>query len=154
MSAVSFLQRHAMNQAAGVQRTRSELESLAWMAEMRAVNAHIAAKSPEERQELSADALALVRSHPSLEARRAAAWHQASAPARKVALMAANINPARQSEPLDAFDAFERGRVWMALRRLIADFADIAQAMQGGEIKLRAEACHAPNGIAAMDEVG
>lgn len=140
-------ERTALANAAGVQRTRAELETLALIASMDVVEAQIAKHSKEERQELSADAVSMVNIPAHVEARRAALWMAAAPAARKVALMAANISPARQSDALRTFDAFERGRVWVALSKLSKEFAAIQRAMTGGEVKSHAGAGHEANGI-------
>lgn len=143
-------ERTALANAAGVQRTRAELETLALIASMDVVEAQIAKHSKEERQELSADAVSMVNMPAHVEARRAALWMAAAPAARKVALMAANISPARQSDALRTFDAFERGRVWVALSKLSKEFAVIQRAMTGGEVKSHAGADHEANGITGI----
>lgn len=144
-------ERTALANAAGVQRTRAELETLALIADMDAVEAQIAKHSREERQELSADAVSMVNMPaPYVEARRAALWMAAAPAARKVALMAANISPKRQADALRTFDAFERGRVWIALSKLSREFAVIQRAMTGGEVKSHACADHEANGITGI----
>lgn len=145
-------ERAALAQVAGLQRTRAELETLALIASMDAVEVQIAKHSKEERQELSADAVSMVNQPAHVEARRAATWMAAAPAARKVALMAANISPARYADALRTFDAFERGQVWLALRKLTKEFDAIRRAMTGGEIKSHACAGHAANGIANIDE--
>ena len=140
-------ERTALANTAGVQRTRAELETLALIASMDAIEAQIAKHSREERQELSADAVSMVNMPAHVEARRAALWMAAAPAARKVALMAANISPKRQADALRTFDAFERGRVWVALSKLSKEFTVIQRAMTGGEVKSHAGAGHEANGI-------
>lgn len=145
-------ERTALANAAGVQRTRAELETLALIASMDAVEAQIAKHSKEERQEIAADAVSMVNMPAHVEARRAATWMAVASAARKVALMAANINPARHADALRTFDAFERGRVWIALSKLVKECDAIKRAMTGGEVKSRASAGHEANGIADIGE--
>lgn len=137
----------ALARVAGVQRTRAELETLALIASYDVVEAQIATHSKEERQEIGADAVSMVNMPAHVEARRAATWLAAAPAARKVALMAANINPARHKDGLRTFDAFERGMVWVALGKLTKECDAIRRAMTGGEVKSHAGAGHAANGI-------
>ena len=145
-------ERAALAQVAGVQRTNAELDTLALLASMAATEAQIAKHSKEEREEMSWEAMAAVNAPPHVEARRAAVWAAAMPAARKVALMSANLNPARHADALRTFNALERGLVWVALGKLTAECNAIRTAMTGGSMPSRAGARHESNGIANMDE--
>ena len=145
-------ERAALAQVAGVQRTNAELDTLALLASMDDTQAQIAKHSKEERQEMSCDALAAVNAPPHVEARRAATWAAAMPAARKVALMSANLNPARHADALHTFNALERGLVWVALGKLTAQCNAIRSAMTGGDMPSRAGASHESNGITSIGE--
>jgi hypothetical protein len=78
-------------------------------------------------------ALRAIVARPSdVEAMRAAFWLNAPAGARMVAVMSAGLPKARANDSLNKFDAYERGLVWIALQKLLADLGQIQKCMQGG----------------------
>ncbi len=67
------------------------------------------------------------------EAVRAQFWASRKSATKKVALMAAGINPSRGEDALGRFNALERVAIRDAARYLAQQFEIIAKAMQGGE---------------------
>lgn len=67
------------------------------------------------------------------EAIRAANWNRRNTGPRRIAMLAAGLPKERAEDALKTFNAFERGQVNLAVRRLIKELEIIALAMQGGE---------------------
>lgn len=122
----------AVARAAGPQRTTLEIETYAYLAEFTAICEQIAAIPVEERMErVHAVKMGLVRPADA-EAVRAAMWLRMPMGVRTVAVMAAGLHKARAEDTLNKFNAFERGRVWLALSKLVVDLQTVMKCMQGG----------------------
>jgi hypothetical protein len=115
----------------------AEIETQRWCAEQRELSRQIEATPKEVRRERCDAALALLKEGVSLadiEAVRAHFWRASSIPARRVAMMAANMSKDRADDALAKFDGLERGRVHMAVDRLIEQLEQIKKCMNGGHI--------------------
>jgi hypothetical protein len=66
----------------------------------------------------------------------------APAGARQVAVLSAGLPKDRAKDALSKFNAFERGIVWIALQKLIADLGQIQKCMQGGAMPARTGKAH------------
>jgi hypothetical protein len=66
------------------------------------------------------------------EAVRAAFWIRVPLGVRTVAVMSAGLKKGRAEDALSKFNAFERGLVWVALSKLIADLQTVQKCMNGG----------------------
>jgi hypothetical protein len=122
----------ALAAAHGPQRTPLEITTSVYLADFTAVCEQIARVPEETRQERIQALRAIVARPVDVEAMRAAFWLRAPAGARMVAVMAAGLPKARAADALNTFDAFERGTVWIALEKLLADLAQVQKCMQGG----------------------
>ncbi|MES2163366.1 MAG: hypothetical protein V4476_19605 [Pseudomonadota bacterium] len=111
-----------------------ELETKAFLAEMDALSAAIAAVPREERMERGAAALAACATLADVEAVRAHYWMLAPLPARMVAVMSAGMDKKRAHDNLNTFDALQRGRVWVELKKLILNLTAIQRCMVGGKM--------------------
>jgi len=118
--------------AAAVQRSPLEISTSAYLADFTEACERIAHVPEEVRQERIQALRALVARPVDVEAMRAAFWLRAPLGARMVAVMSAGLPKARASDALNTFDAFERGVVWIALEKLLADLAQVQKCMQGG----------------------
>lgn len=124
----------ALAAAAGPRRSQQEIETYAYLAEFTAICAQIDATSTEVRMErVQAVRDALVRPSDA-EAVRAAFWLKAPLAARMVAVMSAKLPKERANDALATFDAFERGRVWIALNKLLGELALVQKCMNGGRM--------------------
>lgn len=118
--------------AAGIQRTPLEIQTSAYLAEFAAICEKIAATPVQERMErVHAVKAGLIRPADA-EAVRAAFWLRMPLGVRTVAVMSAGLHKARAEDALCKFNAFERGRVWLALDKLVADLMTVQKCMQGG----------------------
>lgn len=68
------------------------------------------------------------------EAVRAAHWNRLPMAVRRVAVMSANLPKERADDTLNKFDALERGRINIAVVRLMRDLEVITKCMQAGAI--------------------
>jgi hypothetical protein len=66
------------------------------------------------------------------EAVRAAFWMRASAGVRTVMLMAAGLDKSRNIDALKTFNAFERGKIWIAIEKFSGELDTIKKCMHGG----------------------
>lgn len=122
----------ALAAVAGPRPTTQEITTSVYLADFTAVCEQIARVPEETRQERIQALRAIVARPVDVEAMRAAFWLREPAGARMVAVMAAGLPKARASDALNTFDAFERGIVWIALEKLLADLAQVQKCMQGG----------------------
>lgn len=120
--------------AATVQRSSLEVTTAAYLAEFTAVCASVAAVPEDVRQERIAALRAIVARPADVEAMRAAFWLNAPEGARLVAVMAAGLPKTRAKDALNKFDAMERGVIWVALQKLLADLGQVQKCMQGGRM--------------------
>lgn len=122
----------ALAAVAGPRATPQEIATYAYLAEFEAICREIDATPVEIRMErVHAVKAGLVRPADA-EAVRAAFWLRLPMGVRTVALMAAGLHKARAEDALCKFNAFERGRVWVALNKLIGDLQIVQKCMQGG----------------------
>jgi hypothetical protein len=115
--------------------TEAEIETQRWCDEQRELSKQIEATPKAVRRERCDAALALLKEGVSLadiEAVRAHYWRASSIPARRVAMMAANLPKERADDALAKFDGLERGRVHLAIDRLIGQLEKIKKCMNGG----------------------
>lgn len=77
-------------------------------------------------------ALALLKT--DREAVRAAHWNRLPIAVRRVAVMCANMPKERAEDTLNKFDALERGRINIAVRRLMNNLEVIGKCMQAGKL--------------------
>jgi hypothetical protein len=122
----------ALASVAGPQRTAQEIETAAYLADFAAGCRKIAETPQDERIERSQAVLSLCVRAKDAEAVRAAYWLRAPLGARMVAVMSAGLPKARASDALKTFNALERGQVWVALAKLVADLGMIQKCMNGG----------------------
>lgn len=97
-----------------------------------AATAHILTVPREERMARGAAAVAAVASLADIEAVRAKFWLDAPLPARMVACMAAGMPKERGGDNLNKFNCLERGRVHVALQKLMLQLTQIQRCMTGG----------------------
>lgn len=135
-------ERAALAQVAGPQLTRAELETKAFLAEMDAISAHIAAIPREQRMERSAAVLAQIVSQADAEAVRAAYWMRVPLAVRMVAVMSARMPKERANGALHTFDALERGLIWIELEKLQANLSVVQKCMNGGKMPAKKGAVH------------
>lgn len=122
----------ALAAVAGPRATTQEIETSAYLAEFSAICQQIADTPADVRMErVQAVRDCLVRPADA-EAVRAAFWLRMPMGVRTVAVMSAGLNKARAEDALSKFNAFERGRVWIALDKLIADLRTVQKCMNGG----------------------
>ncbi len=86
------------------------------------------------------------------EAIRAQFWASRKPATKKVALMAAGLDPARGENSLRTFNALERVAIRDAARYLAQQFEIIAKAAQGGEFPDRTggDRTHAPHTVTGI----
>lgn len=122
----------ALAAVAGPRATPQEIATYAYLAEFEAICREIDATPVETRMErVQAVKDGLVRPADA-EAMRAAFWLKMPLGVRAVAIMAAGLHKARAEDTLNKFNAFERGRVWVCLNKLIGDLQLVQKCMQGG----------------------
>jgi hypothetical protein len=122
----------ALAAAAGPQRSPLEISTSAYLADFTAA-CELVARVPEDVRQERIQALRGIVARPSdVEAMRAAVWLNAPTGARMVAVLSAGLPKARAEDSLNKFDALERGLIWVALQRLLADLAQVQKCMQGG----------------------
>ncbi|MFZ6732247.1 hypothetical protein ACO0LG_10025 [Undibacterium sp. Ji42W] len=68
------------------------------------------------------------------EAVRAAHWNRLSIAVRRIAVMSANLPKERADDTLNKFTALERGKINVAMRRLMNEMEVISKCMQGGSL--------------------
>ena len=122
----------ALAAAAGPQRSSLEISTSAYLADFTAACAAVCAVPEDVRQERIMALRAIVARPSDVEAMRAAVWLNAPIGARMVAVLSAGLPKARADDCLNKFDALERGLVWIALQKLLADLGQIQKCMQGG----------------------
>jgi hypothetical protein len=128
--------------AATAPRSGLEISTYAYLAEFTAACEEVA-RVPEDVRQERIQALRSIVARPSdVEAMRAAVWLNAPAGARMVAVIAAGLHKDRAADGLSKFDAFERGRVWVQLQKLVADLGQIQKCMQGGRMPERVGEVH------------
>lgn len=128
--------------AASVQRSPLEISTSAYLAEFAAVCAEVSRVPEDVRQDRIQALRAIVARPTDVEAMRAAVWLNAPAGARMVAVMSAGLAKDRAMDALSKFDAFERGLVWIALQKLLADLGQVQKCMQGGRMPARTGGVH------------
>ena len=69
------------------------------------------------------------------EAVKASHWNRLPVAVRRVAVMSANLPKERADDTLNKFSALERGKINIAVVRLMRDLEIITKCMQGGELK-------------------
>lgn len=122
----------ALAAVSGPRATPQEIATSVYLAEFAAICAEIDATPVEIRMErVHAVKAGLVRPADA-EAVRAAFWLRMPMGVRTVAVMSAGLKKARAEDALCKFNAFERGRVWVSLNRLIGDLQMVQKCMQGG----------------------
>lgn len=122
----------ALAAVAGPRATPQEIATYAYLAEFEAICKAIDATPMETRMErVQAVRDKLVRPADA-EAVRAAFWLRIPLGVRTVALLSAGLHKARAEDTLNKFNAFERGRVWVALSKLVVDLQTVMKCMQGG----------------------
>jgi hypothetical protein len=86
------------------------------------------------------------------EAIRAAHWNSLPMAVRRIAVMSANMPKERANDPLKNFNALERGRIALCVRRLSQKMEVAFKAMQGGELPdtTGGDRQHQANGITAV----
>ena len=122
----------ALAAAAGPLRSPLEISTSAYLADFTAACEAVCAVPEDVRQERIMALRAIVARPSDVEAMRAAVWLNAPDGARMVAVLSAGMHKDRAKDSLNKFDAFERGRVWIALQKLLADLGQIQKCMQGG----------------------
>lgn len=122
----------ALAAAVPVQRTPQEIATYAYLGEFAAICEKIAATPVEDRIERVQAVRNLLVRPADAEAVRAAFWLRLPLGVRTVAVMSAGLHKARAEDTLNKFNSFERGRVWVALDRLIADLQTVQKCMNGG----------------------
>jgi hypothetical protein len=128
----------ALAAAAGPLRSPLEISTSAYLADFTAACEAVCAVPEDVRQERIMALRAIVARPSDVEAMRAAVWLNAPDGARMVAVMPKD----RARDSLNKFDAFERGLVWIALQKLLADLGQIQKCMQGGRMPARAGEVH------------
>lgn len=68
------------------------------------------------------------------EAVRAAHWNRLSIAVRRIAVMSANLPKERADDTLNKFNALERGKINVAMVRLMKEMEVISRCMQGGSL--------------------
>lgn len=122
----------ALAAVAGPRATPQEIDTYAYLAEFSAICEKIAATPIDDRIERVQAVRNLLVRPADAEAVRAAFWLRMPLGVRTVAVMSAGLHKARAEDTLNKFSAFERGRVWVALDRLIADLQTVQKCMNGG----------------------
>lgn len=122
----------ALAAAAGPQRSPLEISTSVYLADFTAACAAVCAVPEDVRQERIMALRAIVARPSDVEAMRAAVWLNAPIGARMVAVLSAGLPKARADDCLNKFNALERGLVWIALQKLLADLGQIQKCMQGG----------------------
>lgn len=126
------LEMAALASVSGPRATPQEIATYAYLAEFAATCARIDATPVETRMErVQAVKDGLIRPADA-EAVRASFWLRTPLGVRTVAVMAAGLPKARAEDSLNKFNAFERGRVWVCLNKLIGDLEIVQKCMQGG----------------------
>lgn len=124
----------ALGAAVPAARSRMEIETYTFLADFTEACRQVAETPAEVRMErVQAVRDALVRPSDA-EALRAAFWLRAPLAARMVAVMSAKLDKDRANDALSTFDAFERGRVWIALNKLLAELGMVQKCMNGGRM--------------------
>jgi hypothetical protein len=124
----------ALAAAQGPQCTPQEIETAAYLADFAAVCRRVADTPTEVRMERVQAVKDLIVRPADAEAVRAAYWMRAPLAARMVAVMSARMPKERANDALHTFDALERGLVWMALEKLVAQLGVVQKCMNGGRI--------------------
>lgn len=132
----------ALAMVAGPAPTVQEINTAAYLAEFTAVCAEVARVPEDVRQERIQALRAIVARPADVEAMRAAVWLNAPRGARMVAVISAGMAKERAADALNTFDAFERGLVWVAIQKLLADLGQIQKCMQGGRMPATAAGVH------------
>jgi hypothetical protein len=128
--------------AALPRRSLQEIETAVFLADFTEACRKVAEVPHEVRQErVQAVRDALVRPSDA-EALRAAFWLRAPLSARMVAVMSAKLHKDRANDALSTFDAFERGRVWVALEKLLGELAMVQKCMNGGRMPAASAGVH------------
>lgn len=122
----------ALAAAAGPLRSPMEISTSVYLADFTAACAAVCAVPEDVRQERIQALRAIVARPSDVEAMRSAVWLNAPDGARMVAVLSAGLHKDRAKDSLNKFDAFERGRVWIALQKLLVDLGQIQKCMQGG----------------------
>ncbi|MEH6434231.1 hypothetical protein [Massilia sp. DD77] len=132
----------ALASVAGPRATPEEINTYAYLADFAAVCEQVARVPEEVRQERVQALRAIVARPVDVEAMRAAFWLRAPLAARMVAVMSAKLPKERAGDTLNKFDALERGLIWVALERLMADLAQVQKCMQGGAMPTTSSRAH------------
>jgi hypothetical protein len=132
----------ALAAAAGPLRSPQEISTYAYLADFTAACEAVCAVPEDVRQERIQALRGIVARPSDVEAMRAAVWLNAPDGARMVAVLSAGMHKERAKDSLNKFDAFERGRVWIALQKLLADLGQIQKCMQGGAMPATSGKAH------------
>jgi hypothetical protein len=124
----------ALAAVAGPQPTTQEINTYAYLADFTAVCEQVARVPEETRQERIMALRAIVARPADVEAMRAAFWLRAPRGARMVAVISAGLPKERAEDALKTFNAFDRGLIWIALEKLLADLTQVQKCMHGGEM--------------------
>jgi len=124
----------ALAAVAGPQRTQQELQTSVYLAEFAAACRAVDDTPLDVRQERIQAVKDLLVTPSDAEAVRAAYWLRAPLPARMVAVMSAKLPKERANDALMKFDAFERGTIWNALKKLVGELGIIQKCMNGGQM--------------------
>ena len=116
------------------QLTELEIETQVRLADMAEQSTRIAAVPKEERMQRSHDALMLIRQIADVETVRAGVWANASPAVRHICVRSIDLPKARAEDALRKFNAFERGRMWMEIDRLVRELEYVKRALNGGGI--------------------
>jgi hypothetical protein len=122
----------ALAAVAGPRPTPQEIATSVYLAEFAAVCRQIADTPAEDRIERVQAVRNLLVRPADAEAVRAAFWIRVPLGVRTVAVMSAGLKKGRAEDALCKFNAFERGLVWVALSKLIADLQTVQKCMNGG----------------------
>jgi len=114
--------------------TRAEQETYAMLGKLAATTAHIKTVPREVRVERGADAIAAVATLADIEAVRAAFWKKAPMLVREVAVMSVGMDAKRAGDNLNKFNALERGRINVALQKLMLGLTQVQRCMAGGQM--------------------
>jgi hypothetical protein len=122
----------ALAAVSGPRATAQEIATYAYLAEFAAVCEQIAAIPVDDRIERVQAVRNLCVRPADAEAVRAAFWVRMPLGVRTVAIMSAGLHKARAEDTLNKFNAYERGLVWVAMSKLIADLQTVQKCMNGG----------------------
>lgn len=129
----------AFSAVAGPTLTSAEIETRKLLDDMDAVAHHIDTIPRETRMERSAAVLAQIVKPADAEAVRAAYWLRLPLGIRTIAVLAAQMPKERANDALNKFDCFQRGLMWRAIERMLADLQVVQKCMNGGPMPKRGD---------------